>query len=44
MGRVGGGWKMGGDMGLEVGDKRVIVSDKGGRRVYFEEVFGGEEG
>ncbi|EIQ34638.1 RHS Repeat family protein [Shigella boydii 965-58] len=44
VGSLGPGWKMPADIRLQLRDNTLILSDNGGRRLYFEHLFPGEDG
>ncbi|KDT10271.1 type I RHS domain protein, partial [Escherichia coli 2-052-05_S3_C1] len=44
MGSLGPGWKMPADIRLQLRDNTLILSDNGGRSLYFEHLFPGEDG
>ncbi|EET2843194.1 RHS repeat protein [Escherichia coli] len=45
VGSLGPGWKMPADIRLQLRDNTLILSDNGGRSLYFEHLFpGGEDG
>ncbi|WP_201793942.1 hypothetical protein, partial [Escherichia coli] len=41
---LGPGWKMPADIRLQLRDNTLILSDNGGRSLYFEHLFPGEDG
>ncbi|WP_250151969.1 DUF6531 domain-containing protein [Escherichia coli] len=43
-GSLGPGWKMPADIRLQLRDNTLILSDNGGRSLYFEHLFPGEDG
>lgn len=43
-GEPGPGWKMPADIRLQLRDNTLILSDNGGRSLYFEHLFPGEDG
>ncbi|CAJ1252996.1 hypothetical protein JRT83AECX_JRT83AEC_01273 [Escherichia coli] len=44
VGSLGPGWKMPADIRLQLRDNTLILSDNGGRSLYFEHLFPGEDG
>ncbi|EFP73197.1 protein rhsB [Shigella dysenteriae 1617] len=44
VGSLGPGWKMPADIRLQLRDNTLILSDNGGRRLYFEHLYPGEDG
>ncbi|EJE8107455.1 RHS element protein, partial [Escherichia coli] len=44
VGSLGPGWKMPADIRLQLRDNTLILSDNGGRSLYFERLFPGEDG
>ncbi|ELC3633674.1 RHS repeat protein [Escherichia coli] len=44
VGSLGPGWKMPADIRLQLRDNTLILSDNGGRSMYFEHLFPGEDG
>ncbi|MEB6685616.1 DUF6531 domain-containing protein, partial [Escherichia coli] len=44
VGSLGPGWKMPADIRLQLRDNTLILSDNGGRNLYFEHLFPGEDG
>ncbi|HFK2108358.1 TPA: RHS repeat-associated core domain-containing protein [Escherichia coli] len=44
VGSPGPGWKMPADIRLQLRDNTLILSDNGGRSLYFEHLFPGEDG
>ena len=44
VGSLGPGWKMPADIRLQLRDNTLILSDNGGRSLYFEHLFPGENG
>ncbi|MGS7364525.1 rhs element protein RhsC, partial [Escherichia coli] len=44
VGNLGPGWKMPADIRLQLRDNTLILSDNGGRSLYFEHLFPGEDG
>ncbi|EFH0091765.1 RHS repeat protein, partial [Escherichia coli] len=44
VGSLGPGWKMPADIRLQLRDNTLILTDNGGRSLYFEHLFPGEDG
>ncbi|MGJ83196.1 DUF4329 domain-containing protein, partial [Escherichia coli] len=44
VGSLGPGWKMPADIRLQLRDNTMILTDNGGRSLYFEHLFPGEDG
>ncbi len=44
VGSLGPGWKMPADIRLQLRDNTLILSDNGGKSLYFEHLFPGEDG
>ncbi|WP_193564774.1 DUF6531 domain-containing protein, partial [Escherichia coli] len=44
VGSLGPGWKMPADIRLQLRDNTLILNDNGGRSLYFEHLFPGEDG
>ncbi len=44
VGSLGPGWKMPADIRLQLRDNTLILSDNGGRSLYFEHLYPGEDG
>ncbi len=44
VGLFGPGWKVPADLRLQIRDNELILNDNGGRSIYFEHLFPGEDG